>query len=135
MRLPKIIALVSVIVFGAALTRSCYSIEAHDPNASSPGFYLLLIGPIGVLYGIYEWLANPVLLAAWIFSFLGKNKIALLLGIAASALMAAFLFRHTIMASEAPTYAKVTGYAAGYWLWLTSAVLMIVGAAVGMLKS
>jgi hypothetical protein len=61
------------------------------------------------------------LLAAWVFSFAGKNKIALLLGVVASALMIAFLFRHTIIASEAPTYAKIIGYGAGYWLWLTSA--------------
>jgi hypothetical protein len=109
MRLPKIITLLSVIVFAASLTQNCYNIEAHDPKTSSPGLYFLLLGPIGVLYGIFEWLANPVLLAAWVFSFAGKNKIALLLGILASALMLAFLFRHTIVASEAPTYAKIIG--------------------------
>jgi hypothetical protein len=95
---------------------------------------LLLLGPIGVLYGIFEWLANPVLLAAWVFSFAGKNKIALLLGIVASALMLAFLFRHTIVASEAPTYKQIVGYGAGYWLWLTSAALIIVSGATGQVK-
>ena len=134
MRLPKIITLLSVIVFAASLTQNCYNIEAHDPKTSSPGLYLLLLGPIGVLYGIFEWLANPVLLAAWVFSFAGKSKIALLLGIAASALILAFLFRHTIVASEAPTYAKIIGYGAGYWLWLTSAGLMIVSGAMGLVK-
>ena len=134
MRLPKIITLLSFIVFAASLTQNCYNIEAHDPKASSPGLYLLLLGPIGVLYGIFEWLANPVLLAAWVFSFAGKNKIALLLGIVASALMLAFLFRHTIVASEAPTYAKIIGYGAGYWLWLTSAGLVIVSGATGLVK-
>jgi hypothetical protein len=49
-------------------------------------------------------------------------------------LIAAFLFRQTIVASEAPTYAKITGYAAGYWLWLTSAVLVIVSGAIGLVK-
>lgn len=134
MRLPKIITLLSVVVFAASLTQNCYNIEAHNPKASSPGLYLLLIGPIGVFYGIFEWLANPVLLAAWVFSFAGKNKIALLLGIVASALMVAFLFRHTIVASEAPTYAKIIGYGVGYWLWLTSAWLVIMSGATGLLK-
>jgi hypothetical protein len=96
--------------------------------------YLLLIGPFGVLYGIFEWLANPVLLVAWVFSFAGKNGIALLLGIAAAALMTAFLFRTTIVASEAPTYAKITGCAAGYWLWLSSAIVAVFGAAVGLVR-
>jgi len=74
------------------------------------------------------------LLAAWVFSFAGKSKIALLLGIAASALILAFLFRHTIVASEAPTYAKIIGYGAGYWLCLTSAGLMIVNGSMGLVK-
>ena len=66
--------------------------------------------------------------------FAGKNKIALLLGIGASALMLAFLLRHSIIASEAPTYANIIGYGAGYWLWLTSAGLMIVSCATGLIK-
>ena len=134
MRVPKIITLLSVIVFAASLTQKCFYTEVHIPKSPPPGWYLLLIGLIGVLDGYFEWLANPVLLGAWVFSFAGKNKLALLLGILASALMGAFLFRHTMIASEAPTYEKIIGYGAGYWLWLTSALLMIVSAATGLLK-
>jgi hypothetical protein len=50
----------------------------------------------------------------------------------ATALAAAFLFRQTIVASEAATYAKIAGYAASYWLWLMSAALMVLSAMVGM---
>src|SRR5207302_6158539 len=59
MRLPKIITLLSAVVFAVSLTQNCYNIEVHNPKASSPGLYLLLIGPIGVFHGIFEWLANP----------------------------------------------------------------------------
>jgi len=69
-----------------------------------------------------------------VFSLAGKNKIALLLGSLASALMLAFLFRQTIIASEAPTYAKIIGYGAGYWLWVTSGVLVIVSGIIGLMK-
>jgi len=75
-----------------------------------------------------------VLAAAWVFSLAGKNKIALLLGSLASALMLAFLFRQTIIASEAPTYAKIIGYGAGYWLWVTSGVLVILSGTIGLMK-
>jgi len=95
MRLPKMITLLSVFVFAASLTQNAYYIAGENPKAWSPAFYSLLLGPIGLFAGIFEWLANPVLFAAWVFSFGGKNKIALLLGIVASALMLAFLFRHT----------------------------------------
>jgi hypothetical protein len=134
MRLPKIITLLSIIVFATSLTQNAYYIAGENPKAWSPAFYSLLLGPIGLFAGIFEWLANPVLLAAWVFSFAGKNKIALVLGIVASALMLAFLFRHTIIASEAPIYAKIIGYGAGYWLWLTSAGLVIVSGATGLVK-
>jgi hypothetical protein len=75
-----------------------------------------------------------VLAAAWVFSLAGKNKIALLLGSLASALMLAFLFRQTIIASEAPTYAKIIGYGAGYWLWVTSGVLEMASGTIGLMK-
>jgi len=134
MRLPKIITLVSVIVFAASLTQKCFYTEVHISKPPPAGWYLLLIGLIGVFGGYFEWLANPVLLAAWVFSFAGKNKAALLLGILASAFMVAFLFRHAMIAREAPTYEKIVGYGAGYWLWLTSAGLVIVSGAMGLVK-
>jgi hypothetical protein len=66
--------------------------------------------------------------------FAGRNKIALVLGIVASVLMLAFLFRHKIIAAEAGNYKKIVGYGAGYWLWLTSAGLVIVSGATGLVK-
>jgi hypothetical protein len=135
MRLAKLITLVSVIVVATSLTQNAYYIAGENPKAWSPAFYLLLLGPIGLFAGIFEWLANPVLLAAWVFSFAGKNKIALLLGIGASALVLAFLFRHTIIANEAGHYAQIIGYGPGYWLWLTSALLVIVSGATGLVRA
>jgi hypothetical protein len=73
---------------------------------------------------------QSVVTCAWVFSFAGKNKIALPLALLATGLISAFLFRHTIVASEAPTYAKITGHAAGYWLWLSSSIIATIGAAV-----
>ena len=133
-RLPKIITIVSIIVFAASLTQNSYYIAGENPKAWSPAFYSLLLGPIGLFDGIFEWLANPVLAAAWVFSLAGKNKSALLLGSLASALMLAFLFRQTIIASEAPTYAKIIGYGAGYWLWVTSGVLEMASGTIGLMK-
>ena len=134
MRLPKIITLLSVIIFAVSLTQNCFYTEVHIPKPPPPGWYLLLIGLIGVFAGYFEWLANPLLLAAWVFSFAGKNKIVLLLGVLASVFMVGFLFRHSMIASEAPTYEKIVGYGAGYWLWLGSGGLMIVSGATGRVK-
>ena len=132
MRLPRIITLISVAVFVASLTQKGFSTAGEEPGSWSPGLYLLLIGPLGLLTGVYEWFANPFLLAAWILSWFGKNKIALPLALIATGLIVAFLFRQIMIVSEAPTYAKITGYAAGYWLWLTSAIIATLAAMVGM---
>jgi hypothetical protein len=133
-RLPKIITILSIIVFAASLTQNSYYIAGANPKAWSPAFYSLLLGSIGLFDGIFEWLANPALAAAWVFSLAGKNKIALLLGSLASALMLAFLFRQTIIASEAPTYAKIIGYGAGYWLWVISGALVMVSGTIGLMR-
>ena len=131
-RPSRIVTLISLIVFVASLTQKGFSTAGEEPGSWSPGLYLLLIGPLGLLTGVYEWFANPILLAAWIFSWFGKNKIALPLALVATALIVAFLFRQTMIVSEAPTYAKITSYAAGYWLWLASAIIATLGAAVGI---
>src|SRR5207247_10014978 len=133
MRLPKIITLVSVIVFAASLTQNGFYTDTHIPKPPPSGWFLLLIGLIGVFGGYFEWLANPVLLGAWVFSFAGKNKAALLLGILASAFMVAFLFRHAMIASEALTYEKIVGYCAWSWLWLTGGGLLIISGATGLM--
>ena len=114
--------------------QNSYYLAGENPKAWSPAVYSLLLGPIGLFDGVFEWLANPVLAAAWVFFFARKNKIALLLGSLASVLMLAFLFRQTIIASEAPTYAKIIGYGAGYLLWVTSGVLVIVSGTIGLMK-
>src|SRR5437667_10239349 len=113
MRLPRIITLLSVIVFVASLMQNCFYTEAHIPGPPPPGWYLLLLGLIGVFDGYFEWLANPELLAACVFSFAGKNQVALLLGILASAFMVALVFRNTMLASDAPTDVKLVGYGGG----------------------
>ena len=134
MRLSRITTLVSVVVYATALTQKGFHSVGEPPGAWSPGLYFLFVGPLSVLYGVFEWLGNPVLFAAWIFPLARKNKIALPLALLATALIAAFLFRQTIVASEAPTYAKITGYAAGYWLWLSSAVLAILASVIGLIN-
>jgi hypothetical protein len=128
----RIITLVSFAVFLASLTQKGFSTAGEEPGSWSPGLYLLLIGPLGMLAGVFEWFANPFLLAAWIFSWFGKHKIALPLALIAIGLIAAFLFRQAMIVSEAPTYAKITGYSAGYWLWLSSAIISTLGAVVGI---
>lgn len=40
---------------------------------------------------------------------------------------------HTVMVSEAPTFAKVTGAGLGYWLWITSMAVLAAGSALALI--
>ena len=102
----RIVTLISFAVFIASLTQKGFSTAGEEPGSWSPGLYLLLIGPLGMLAGVFEWFANPFLLAAWIFSWFGKNKITLPLALIAIGLIVAFLFRQTMIVSEAPDLCK-----------------------------
>ena len=58
----------------------------RKPEGLVARFLVAVARPDRTLLRVLEWLANPVLvlLAAWVFSLAGKNKIALLLGILGS---------------------------------------------------
>jgi len=58
--------------------------------------------------------------------FLKNRKMAMLIAIVATLLALSFLFMKTIVVSERPSYARITEYKAGYWLWLTSIAALAV---------
>jgi hypothetical protein len=87
----------------------------------------LLFGWIGVLSGTVAWLANPALLFAWLMFLMGRYQGAAISALIATALMLSFLLTKTVISSEAPTFSKVIGYGPGYWLWLASALALVIG--------
>jgi hypothetical protein len=82
---------------------------------------------MGIFYGVFAWLANPLLLLSWILCLRGELRAALIISAAAVLFALSFLLHSTIVASEAPTYRAVTGYGVGYWLWLASMLIMAAG--------
>jgi hypothetical protein len=79
--------------------------------------------PIGATV---TWFANPLLFLSWI-AVKRNNKIALKLSLASTVLILSFLLFQKVINNEAGTYAGVTGYKAGYWLWLSSALMVVLG--------
>ena len=100
-----------------------------------PAWGLLLIGWMGLAYGTFTWLGNPALIAAWMLFFNKKPTLSLLAAFIALVFMVSFLFQQTVVSSEAPSYSRIVGYGTGYWLWLTSGVLQVVGSAVAALQT
>jgi hypothetical protein len=82
-----------------------------------------MIGPLGMLDGYFQWLANPLLLFVW-FQLGKKHWLpAAFLGSVAVALMLSLIVRGEILLDEGGHYSRIDSYNLGYWLWVMSALL------------
>ena len=115
----------SILLFGLCLFGDGYYIEGDRPRAWASAFGLLLVGWLGVGSGGAAWLANPCLLFGWIAFAMGRFHMSLFLSLSAVSLIISFLAVDRVIASEAPTFARVIGYGIGYWLWLSSAIALV----------
>jgi hypothetical protein len=121
-----------MVCYCLSLTQDAFYIDRVDHNAWSSGLWLLLIGWLGALMGsgaALTWLANPVLFFSW-FLLSGNTKSAVLAGVAASIIALSFLLFTEVITSEAPTYSTITFYGLGYWLWLSSCLIIAIGATI-----
>jgi hypothetical protein len=124
-----IILLASIALFLVCLTQDGFYIEGPNPRAVSSAFYLLLVGWLGLLSGTIAWFANPLVIAAWVLFALRRHGFALGLSVAALFCALSFLNVDTVVVSEAQTFAKVTGFGFGYWLWVASMLVIAAGSA------
>ena len=118
----------SVLLFIASLTQSRCRLEGDDhPGAACVG--LLLIGWIGVLGGIYAWLANPAILGAWILIWSRRMRpLAFLCAGAALAFALSFLRVKKMDRDESGEHVeRITSYGVGYWIWIASIGTILLG--------
>lgn len=123
--------IVSVVIYCVAMTQAAfYQNRAAEPVTHA--IWLLLSGFMGVLIGYFEWIANPLILYSWISARKKRVVPALMAALLATAFILSFLSVKKMdwpgMATD--THPEVQGYAAGYWLWLASAVVMVVGSGI-----
>lgn len=112
----------SFSLYIAAMGLPAYYIgETREPQVAG---VLLLIGWLGPIDGHFSWFAN----LAYIFAQIKykQHRLSALLGFIAAALALSFLLHKTIIASEAPTYARITAYGWGYFLWTTSICIFLI---------
>ena len=109
----------SIIAFAVALTQDGFYIDDPDPKdlTWTPGLGLLVFGWNSVLSGEITWMANPLLLLAWISYVIGENQISLTFAVISLILMVTFRLRKKFISrEEASTFSKIIGYGPGYWL-------------------
>jgi hypothetical protein len=124
----KRIVVVSFIIYLLSLTQKCY-VQYPSNNDTSVGWALLVLGWIGLDYHCYVWLANPFLFVSWWFMFRGYFKSSIAMSLISICLMLSFLSYRLILVRVMPdiVYGRIVGYEAGYWLWVASAFVLIVG--------
>ena len=122
--------LLSLVVYAAALAQEeAFCVDGQCANW--PGYAILLFGALalGDNPANMAWLANPLLLAAWIAAWMGRRGPAFIVGFAALVLAVSFSFAKTVIANEAGIASSVTGLRLGYWLWLASMAVSCAAAA------
>jgi hypothetical protein len=121
----RIIALItSILLFLISLTQKCYC----TTNTCGDSLAVLIMGVLGIFYGgaVLTWLANPVLLTAWISVKVGP-RVSLVSSLVSFVISLSFMAFNSIVDNEGGGYNAIISYEAGYWLWLSSSFVMFAG--------
>lgn len=122
MSLYKLILLVSISLYIISLSQL---IVITEPNSDIVGFFALITG-----WGVSEiWLANPILFASWYFLNI-KPKLALTGSLLSTIISLSFLKTSEIMVNEAGQMNKIIDFKMGYWLWLSSSIILCIGSGI-----
>lgn len=118
--------LASMACFGVSLMQPGYVTEGSTERL--PGGFMLVMGWITVLYGQLVWVANPLLLMAWLFPW-AKNStpISAVFALAALGVAAMFLLQGEIVTNEAGDTRAIVDYGPAYWWWLLSMGVAVTG--------
>jgi hypothetical protein len=127
----------SVVVFVASLTQNGYSdslvCTTCPSDNSAPAFWLFLIGWMGLMVGTVAWLANPILGLSWYFAVrCSRWYEACLCSLASQLLALSFLTHKSLSGGWANQTHYITSYGIGYWLWIGSISISLIGCIVAL---
>ena len=119
----------SGVLFCLSLTQNAYCIQSNLTTRCVDSASALLLGWFGVLLGgaAVTWLANPFLVVSWVIIFTAPGKFALGTSLFTSLIMLSFLTFDKVLINEAGHYSAIIDYSSGYWLWLSSSVILVLG--------
>ena len=123
----RLIINISLGLLFVSLTQAAFC-EEGVCQSNWAGISLFLFGFLGPFTSVagLSWLANPALIISWI-SFYKNRKTSLIASILACCFALFFRFCTQIRDDEGGFLHTITGYRAGYWLWLASSLTMLVG--------
>jgi len=127
----KIITIVlSLLLFGISLTQNAIVKNYNDEISSVSSLEFFFMGSTAFIGGgLLEqiiWLANPLSLFAIIY-LLKDNRKTIILSLIASVLAISFSFWSEILGAESGSMAKIVSLELGYYLWLSSILILTTG--------
>jgi hypothetical protein len=123
-KLTSPVLFLSMALFALSLCNSCFCTQ-NGCRTSAEAFFL---GWLAMMAdgAASAWLANPLLILAWVL--LARNKKAAWIpALGALLLCILFLKFHVIIEDEAGHYNPILKIRIGYWLWLSSVALVFLG--------
>lgn len=129
-RLIKVFLALSVLSFLACLPLPAFTITGNGYTYSNPSYEKVLFGWLGPFIGVWEWYANPTLLFSWL---LIRKRYFVFGAVSATASLlvaGSFLARDTMIINEAGHSGAIVSKDIGYWLWITSIVIALLGNAI-----
>lgn len=126
-RMIKTFKTISIALFLFSLTQKTYCVDG-DCGENWSGLMCFLLGFFSILYGAsgFSWFANPLLIISYYIPLQNINA-KFYCSLAAVVLTLYFLLFDEIIKNESGQYGQITGYALGYWSWVSSAVMNLMG--------
>ncbi|NII84379.1 MULTISPECIES: hypothetical protein [unclassified Pedobacter] len=125
---PAIYLSVGLFIF--SLIRPAFVFDGGRGLESDQSFIYLLIGGIGLFGGgtaeFLIWLANPFYFIA-LFLFAKNKKVSILFILISSLLAISFSSWEEILISESGSNGKIVSFSSGYYLWVTSILVLCFG--------
>ncbi|ALN64567.1 putative membrane protein [Lysobacter antibioticus] len=118
----------SLLAFIVCLVLPAYTVgSASSEMHSGLSYEKLLMGFLGPLIGVFEWYANPALLLSWLLLWKKHFIAGAIFAAVALVTGGAFLFRHEIIINEAGHSGTILSKDVGYWLWIASMAIALIG--------
>ena len=109
-----------------SLTQNAYFTTGMNESVGSFGLVAFLFGWMGLSGAGVSWLANPLLIISWILLF-RNSKVSLILSGLALFFAFSFLGFKEVIVNEGGGKSEIIAYGNGYWLWLSSCGLNLMG--------
>lgn len=123
--LPVTFFVVSLFIFFFSVLFDAFYVDKTPSEFSA--FSALLLGWAYLDGPGISWLGNVFLCISYLFILKRRTKTSAVLSLVAVLFMLSFLFFDSAIVSENNFEEKIIGYGSGYYMWLASGIVILLG--------